>query len=142
MRFWDSSALVPLVVEERLSPACRRVLRADRGIVVWALTRTEMVSAVRRKQRADELTLEEAAAAIRLIERLARRWDEVDALDPVRDRAERLLAVHAVRAADALQLAAALVLYDDRPRRRPFVTLDTTLATVAESEGFASLVPR
>jgi len=44
MRFWDSSALVPLIVEEERSSRCRVLRRADRTMVVWALSRTELVS--------------------------------------------------------------------------------------------------
>ena len=141
MRFWDSSALVTLVCEEARSPACRRLLRTDRSVAVWALTRTEMVSAVRRKQRLDGLTLREVSLANRAIGLLAEHWHEIDAIGPVRDRAERLLAVHDLRAADALQLGAALTLFDDRPRRRSLVTLDEALAEVAEAEGFEVTVP-
>lgn len=51
----------------------------------------------------------------------------------------RLLRIHELRAADALQLAAALVLAVFDPKTLPFVTLDACLATAAEREGFAVL---
>jgi predicted nucleic acid-binding protein len=74
------------------------------------------------------------------MEALAATWTEVDAISAVRARAERLVAVHPLRAADALQLAAALVLSRERPRW-PFVTGDRRLASVAELEGFDVIVP-
>lgn len=141
MRFWDSSALVPLVLEERASVACRRALRADPAMAVWALTRTEVVSAIRRRERAGDLDAAEVAAALGRIETRAARWTEVDALEQVRQRAERLLGVHALRAADALQLGAALALFDDRPRGSIFLTRDTDLAGAAGREGFSILAP-
>jgi len=141
VRFWDSSALVPLVLEEPASVACRRALRADSGMAVWALTRTEVVSAIRRCERDGDLNAAEVAAALARLEARAGRWTEVNAIDPVRDRAERLLAVHALRAADALQLAAALALFDDRPRGRSFLTRDADLATAAGRVGLAVVVP-
>ncbi|MBI4616716.1 MAG: type II toxin-antitoxin system VapC family toxin [Planctomycetes bacterium] len=142
MRFWDSSAIVPLVVEEAASRSCRDHLRADRQVVVWCLTRTEVLSGLCRRRREGGLSQEDLARAESRLEKLAVRWDEVDAVLPVREAAERLLRVHALRAADALQLAAALVLVDHRPRRRPFVSLDEGLSAAAAAEGFEVLVPR
>jgi predicted nucleic acid-binding protein len=141
VRFWDSSALVPLVLEEPASVACRRALRADPVTAVWALTRTEVVSAIRRLERAGDLDAAGVATALGRIEARAARWTEVDALEPVRQRAERLLAVHPLRAADALQLGAALALFDDRPRGQFFLTRDTDLAGAAGREGFSVIVP-
>lgn len=69
------------------------------------------------------------------------RATEVTSLDAVRDRAERALGVHSLRAADALQLGAALLLVGDRPKRRPFVVAEVRLAEAARREGFDVLVP-
>jgi predicted nucleic acid-binding protein len=51
----------------------------------------------------------------------------------------RLLRLHSLRAADALQLAAAIVLSEHDPATLPFVTLDDQLARAAELEGFSLL---
>jgi predicted nucleic acid-binding protein len=141
VRFWDTSAAIPLLIEEPASAACRRELRADSAMAVWALTRTEIVSAVRRRERAGDLAAAEVVSALRRCEARAARWTEVDALDEVRRRAERLLAVHSLRAADALQLGAALALFEDRPRGRAFLTRDAGLANAAGREGFLVIVP-
>lgn len=140
MRFWDSSAIVPLIVEEASSSACRSLLRADRGIAVWALSRIEVLSAIWREVRAERMERAAAMQASKRLEALAAAWTEVDGLVAVRARAERVVAVHPLRAADALQLAAALVLSKERPRW-PFVTGDRQLASVAELEGFDVIVP-
>jgi len=142
MRFWDTSALVPLLVEESRSAACRRLLRTDPHVAVWALTSIEIASAVRRRERERTLTRDDVRACLRRVEQLTARWTEIDALGLVREAAERLLALHALSAGDALQLGAALVLVDGRPRGRAFVTADERLAQAAESEGFEPLVPR
>jgi uncharacterized protein len=141
VRFWDTSALVPLVVEEKSSSACRRLYREKADVVVWALTRTEMASAVWRRARAGDLPRGQVPRALSRIAALSSRWNEIMDLDLVRDRAERLLGQHALRAADALQLAAALVLTRERPRGRDLVTVDGELARAATSEGFRVLVP-
>lgn len=67
--------------------------------------------------------------------------NRVTSLDAVRERAERVLGLHPLRAADAMQLAAALVLVDDRPRKRPFVVVDRRLTDAAKREGFAAINP-
>ncbi len=59
--------------------------------------------------------------------------------DAIRSRADRLLAIHPLRAADALQLAALLAAAEDRPAELPFVTLDDRLAEAAHKEGFSVL---
>jgi hypothetical protein len=141
VRFWDSSAIVPLLAEEPASRACREVLRRDGAQVVWWLTRTEALSALCRRQRDGALTRAELGRAAQRLEKLAARWAEVEPIPAVREAAERLLRLHRLRAADALQLGAALVAADDRPRGRPFVSLDDVLTEAAEREGFTAVVP-
>ena len=141
MRFWDSSALVPLIVEERRSVACRKLFRSDPVVGVWLLTRIEIVSSLRRKERAGEMHRAEIVAALRRLEIAHGRWTEVDEFALVSDYAERLLATHPLAAADALQLGAALVLANGQARRREFVSSDEQLAAAAEIEGFSVIVP-
>ena len=142
MRFWDSSAIVPLLVEETASRRCRDLRRTDPHMGVWTLTRTEAVASLRRKGRQGEIRPKDLAVALRRLDQLEREWLEIEDVPAVRGRAEDLLARHPLRAADSLQLGAALVLVDDKPRRRPFVTSDERLGRAADSEGFAVLFPR
>ncbi|MBI5491290.1 MAG: PIN domain-containing protein [Deltaproteobacteria bacterium] len=142
MRFWDSSALVPLVVEEPASRACRALLREDGLQLVWCLSRVEVLSALCRRHRGGGLDDDDLRRAADRLLRFADRWTEIDAVPPVRETAERLLRIHPLRAADALQLAAALVAADHRPRGRPFVCLDDQLTAAADREGLATLRPR
>ena len=142
MRFWDSSALIPLVVEEERSRACRTLRRANPSIAVWALTRTELTSAVQRLAREGLLRREDVSVALRRVRLLEQRWTEVEAWQAVRDRADRALGSHPLTAADALQLAAALVLSNERPRGRVFVTADERLSEAAAAEGFDVIVPK
>lgn len=136
MRFWDTSALIPLVVAERGTALAERLLRDDPAVVVWTLTRVELLSALARRRR------EEPAAARRLLrakrEILAAwpRWSEVTAVEVVRRHAERVVDTHAIRAADALQIGAALVAAGDDPAELEFVTFDQPQAAAAEREGF------
>ena len=54
----------------------------------------------------------------------------------VRQRALRLLRVHPLRAADALQLAAALVAASEEPADLELVSSDARLSAAARQEGF------
>ena len=139
MRFWDASAIVPLVVNEAATPNVEALFRADPGQVVWCLTEVEVHSALARRDRDGSLEREPAATARKSLEELARSWEEIVVLDTVRSRAIRLLRAHPLRATDALQLAAALVVCDERPEGLPFVSLDDRLSDAARKEGFPVL---
>jgi uncharacterized protein len=71
------------------------------------------------------------------LKQLASGWHEVDPSDIVRETATRLLRVHPLRAADALQLAAAFIAAEQRPASLEMLTLDDRLAGAARKEGFA-----
>lgn len=141
MKFWDSSAVVPLAVEQPSSRSCRRLLRADSHQIVWSFARTEVLSALCRLHREGMLAPPALAIASARVERMADRWTEVDAIVPVRTHAEALLHRHALTAADALQLGAALVACDGRPRGRSFISLDDRLLLAATREGFDAVRP-
>lgn len=137
MRYWDSSAIVPLLVDERSSTTkLRRAFRADDQIATWLLTAVEVAGSLWRMSRADRLGVEALRLALEGLDELEPTWTLVVDADQVQRRARRLLAVHPLRSADALQLASALVLTDDRPKLAVFVTLDDRLADVARREGF------
>lgn len=136
MRFWDSSAIVPLVSAEEESRRCRQWLVEDGTLLVWALTATEVVSALTRRRREGALEDRHFRTGKDRLGMLEAAWSEVTQFDAVRSRARRLLESHPLRAADALQLAAALVAVEERPAAVPFVTFDDRLAEAARREGF------
>jgi uncharacterized protein len=67
-------------------------------------------------------------------------WSEVEPTQRLLSRAERILSVHPLRAADALQLASAIAWSDGDTDGRAFVCLDVRLREAARREGF-SLAP-
>jgi uncharacterized protein len=136
MRFWDSSAVVPLLLEEPGSDTARALLREDAAMVAWRLAGTEVVSALWRRRRADELDEAARRFAEQGLALLESTWTSVEDAAHVDRRARRLLAAHPLRAADALQLAAALVACDERSDVLPIVTFDDHLAEAARREGF------
>ena len=123
MRFWDASAVVPLVAWEKETANCRKLLAEDTEILVWFLTPVEVEFRKSKEQLAQ----------------LERRWSEVILAEKVRERARRLLEIHPLRAADSLQLAAALIACEENPQSLFFVTLDRRLKDAAEKEGFGVL---
>lgn len=136
MRFWDSSAITPLLVGEADSSQREDQLRDDPELLVWFGTPAEIESAICRRERESSLPPEEAARVRARITVLADSWLEVQPTQLVRARAIRLLRVHPLRAADAFQLAAALIAFQEDPAGRGFLTGDQRLARAAELEGF------
>lgn len=139
MRFWDSSALVPLVVAQAATARMQLLSEGDSSTAVWWATPVECAAAVARLEREGMLDEEGASKAFDHIATLSPMWHEIDATDAVRTTARRVLRLHPLRAADALQLAAALVLADGRPGDIEFVVLDDRLAAAARREGFVVL---
>lgn len=136
MRFWDSSALLALVLDEEHTAAMRALLDSDPHIVAAAITPIEIESAIWRKTHRGELSAESHQAAEIKFANLSRRWDEIHFSSRVSAGARRLLARQQLRSLDAIQLASAAV-YPDAGI--PFVTLDEKLALAARAEGFVVL---
>ena len=141
MRFWDTSAVVRLLVADASSAAIMREYELDPEVIAWWATEAECVSALARLERDDSLTAPSMAEGLRRLDGLARAWREVQPVTAVRTTAIRLLRVHPLRAADALQLGAAIVAAENHPASLQIVTLDERLAQAAEREGFAVVRP-
>jgi len=136
LRFWDSSAIIPLIVTEASTDAIRAIAEEDPVMCVWWATEVECVSALARLERAGALTDTATTVALERLDLLAESWNEVQPVVAVRGAARRLLRVHTLRAADALQLAAAVVAAEGQPASLEIVTLDERLAAAARREGF------
>lgn len=139
MRFWDSSGLIPLFVREQHSPALEALAAGDPEMMVWWASPAELGSAVHRLRRGGVLSLTEAAQVLTALTDAFDAANVVQPGDELRSSALRLLAAHALRAADALQLAAALASVRGRPAGKDFVCLDERLRTAAILEGFTVL---
>jgi predicted nucleic acid-binding protein len=139
MKFWDSSALIPLIVPEPETRALGALLKSDPAVAAWWGSRAECAAALARLERERRITGQHMAQARSRLEHLADQWIEVSPSAQVREQAERLLRVHALRSADAHQLAAAMVASRHRPASLEFVTIDQRLADAARREGFRLL---
>jgi uncharacterized protein len=138
VRYWDTSAIVPLLVEQESSASVKRLLADDAEIVAWWGTAVECVSAMARLRREEILTLADEARVLELLEVLRDSWIEVLPSSELRDAATRLLRVHPLKAADALQLAAART-WAGPVTDAHLVTFDERLARAARLEGFRVL---
>jgi predicted nucleic acid-binding protein len=117
----------------------QRLYRDDMDIATWWGSTVECASAIARLERDAALAPPAAAAAFRRLSALRHAWHEIDPVEEIREMATRLLRVHALRAGDALQLAAALLAAEARPSTLPFACLDDRLAAAARREGFPVL---
>lgn len=136
MRYWDASAIVPLLVQEARTNDAHLALVEDTSIVTWWGTRIECTSAIARLERTASLTSRQASQAILVLRDLALGWNEILPAESVRDTACRLLRVHSLRAADAMQLAAATMMAGGRTTHVRFLSFDERLREAASREGF------
>lgn len=139
MRFCDTSALLSLLVPEPVSARLGDLLQRDPTTAIWWGTPIECASALARRQHEGALGRSAVRQAQDVLDRLRASAYEVQPTEEVRARAIRVLAVHRLRAADALQLAAALIWSRERPRGAGFVCMDDRLRGAAAREGFQVL---
>lgn len=140
MKFWDASAVVPLLICQPATEQLPRLLEEDPRIAVWWATPIECISAVARLRRENALDRSDEESVAAGLRKLGSSWYEVQPGESIRRQAMRLLRIHALRAADALQLAAALEWAGSLPdSNASLVTLDRRLAEAADLEGFTVL---
>jgi len=136
MRFWDSSALVPLLVAQPSSAKADHWIAEDGELAVWTITPIELASALMRLAREGAIAEREATEAESRIDELLHSCHTIVDVEAVKSQARRLLRLHPLRAADAMQLGAAWEWAAGRPTDRVFHTLDGRLALAARREGF------
>lgn len=134
--FWDASALVPLCVQEATTSQVRQHLRRSAPVVWWGSV-VEVHSAIARLHREAAITASDRDGALARLGLLSEGWREILPDDAVRNLAGTLLDAHALRAADSLQLAAALIWCQQRPEGKTFICGDQRLSDAAKSAGFA-----
>ena len=140
MRFWDASAIVPLLVFEASSRALQALAKQDPTMLVWWGSEVECASAVARIERDGALDPRNAGQAFDRLRQLSCVWHEVEPSDPIRQIAVRFLRRRSAasrRCATARRRANAAA--EHRPTSLDVVTLDERLAVAASKEGFPVL---
>ncbi|MBY0495080.1 MAG: type II toxin-antitoxin system VapC family toxin [Cyanobacteria bacterium] len=139
MKFWDASAIVPLLAGQTQTAAMQEIIAGDSAITVWWGTFIECASAISRLSRDGDLDEAGVTAAFARLEALSMAWTEVETGSSLRATAVRMLRVHPLRAGDALQLASAFVAARGETGALDLVALDDRLAAAARKEGFRVL---
>jgi uncharacterized protein len=142
MKYWDSSAIVPLCLQEPRTSLLRKLAEEDSEMVVWWTTPVECASAFARLRREEILDSAGEAQAREVVRALMTQWTEVAPSVDVREGSARALLLHPLRAADSLQLAAALIWAKRQASGHHFVCLDQRLREAAQREGFVILPKR
>jgi uncharacterized protein len=142
MKFWDASAIIPICIDEDKTPIVRDMAKKDGALVVWWGSIVESYSAFARLRRNKALSLGDESEALTVLSELADAWTEIEPSDDIREITRRLLQNYPLRAADSLQLAAAIIWADKSPKGHQFVCLDGRLRDAAAKEGFIVLPTR
>lgn len=138
--FWDTSAALPLCCSQVFTAQSKKWRRKYPNFVFWWGTSVEIRSGLARLKRNGELTDAEAAKAVRRWEQIRQVSRVVLPVEKVIELAGDLPENYGLRALDSLQLAAAIVWCQEKPRKRPFVTADERLAKAAEKAGFTEIL--
>jgi predicted nucleic acid-binding protein len=137
--FWDSSAIVPLCIHEAASRFARQELRHNAPVAWWGSS-VEVYSAICRLHRSNQITDRERRGAAARLQLFRNSWSEILPGDDLRDLAEQLLGQYVLRAADSIQLAAALTWCGQHPAKKAFLSGDRRLCEAAKSAGFDVVV--
>jgi predicted nucleic acid-binding protein len=108
-------------------------------MAVWWSTPVEIRGAFERLRRTGEINSGEHVAALVEAEFFKGGWREMTPHDAVRDQAARMLELFPLKAADALQLAAALSWCAGKPQGRAFISGDVQQLRAAEALGFQTI---
>ncbi len=136
MRFWDSSAVVQLLIEQPTSSEILKLYRQDPVMLVWWTVIVECTSALARLERDKDIANNAMLQALTRLRALRSNWQEIQPVEAVRELAVRLLRVHNLRTGDSLHLAAAIIASEHSPSSLDFVCLDGRLCLAAQREGF------
>jgi predicted nucleic acid-binding protein len=136
--FWDSSALVPICVQQPATPSAL-AFSAKYEMAVWWSAPVEMRAAFARLLRMGQLNQGGHVQALVTLDCLRSTWWEVEPDEPLRLQAEGLVDRFPLKAADAQQLAAALAWCLGKPAGRAFLSRDKQLLDAARQLGFLTV---
>ena len=138
MSFWDSSAIVPLCLNESRSQSARIHWRRFRERYIWRETPVEIASAFARRTRErvlDDANRIKAEYRLKIVEA---EWNTIEPSARMIDLARTFPAIYGLRALDSLQLAAALLWCKEFPKDKDFISADAKLLEAAKSIGFTT----
>lgn len=132
--YFDTSALIPLIVEEPTTHVCQRLWNEASRVGSVRLLYAEASAALARAHRMARLTATQLDEAMEALEDIVVELDHVEVTDQLVRAAGALARTHGLRGYDAVHLGAGLNVADDDV---VFVTGDTNLAAAARALGIA-----
>jgi uncharacterized protein len=135
--YFDTSAIVPVVVEEPTTRLCSRLWNESTRVVSVRLLYPEARAALARAQRMGRLTRSQLVTAVAELDSLLDEVDVIELGPDIARSAGELAQRYGLRGYDAVHLAAALAVADDD---LVLVTGDADIAAAATSAGIAVLL--
>ena len=132
--YFDTSAIIPLIINEPSSDRCNRMWDESSRVVSVRLLYPEARAALAKAERMGRLSATQRAAAVVELETIITQVDHIEVTEPLAHRAGELAQAHGLRGYDAVHLAAASAVADSDV---VLVTGDTDLAKAATSIGIA-----
>jgi len=84
LRFWDTSAIVPLLVKENSMVAMQSFYRDDSALFVWWGTEIECIFAIARVEREGMVSTSTVAKVTNRLKLLSETWHEIQPVEEVR----------------------------------------------------------
>lgn len=135
--FFDTSAIVPLLIQQPFSTKAKQLFRKyQKPVLAWT-TPIEVQSALSRLLREGNLNTKGYQLAMERFTHIEANKIEVLPTTKLRELAMEVLRQYDLRAADAIQLASALLWCNEKPNSKPFITFDDRLADATSKAGFA-----
>lgn len=132
--YFDTSALIPLIIEEPSTAVCQRLWNEASRVASVRLLFAEACAALALAHRMGRLTEARLDEAIVMLDEIVGELDHVEVTEDLVRSAGALARTHGLRGYDAVHLAAGSKVSDDDV---VFVTGDSTLATAARALGIA-----
>lgn len=137
--YFDTSAVIPLLVGEPSSATCTRMWNEAARIVSVRLLYPEARAALARARRMGRITARRHSAAVQELDAISTEIDHVEVTAPLAHQAGDLAQSHDLRGYDAVHLAAAITALDTD---LVLVTGDNDLAIAARSLGMSVAITR
>lgn len=132
--YFDTSSVVPLLVEEPASAMCGRLWDEATRVVSARILYVEARAALAQATRQDRLAAKGLVRAVRDLDRTVEQIDHVEVTAGFVREAGAIAERHGLRAYDSVHLTAALAIADDDT---VFVVGDRDLANAAQAMGLA-----
>lgn len=132
--YFDTSAIVPLVINEPTTAVCNRIWTESTRVVSVRLLYPEARAALARAERMGRLTRAQLTTAVAELDLIIDEVDMIEVTAVLAQAAGELAQRYGLRGYDAVHLAAALAVADED---LVLVTGDADLAAAARAIGIA-----